>query len=225
MVPIFIGYDRRESIAASVLAHSIVKRSSLPVSITFINRHNIPAYYRPKGEFDSTDFSNARFMVPSLMDYQGWAIFMDCDMLCLGDIAALWNQRDGKYAVMVKKHNHVPKEAVKFLGATQTRYERKNWSSLMMMNCDKCRALEPYAVNTKPGLWMHRFQWLEDDEIGAIEGNWNYLLGVQELEESPLVHWTLGGPWFKAYQDCELASIWRDEYYDMLRGDNPDCAL
>ena len=87
-------------------------------------------------------------------------MFMDCDMLVLEDIAKLWALRDEKYAVMCVKHDHVPKEKTKFLGAQQTKYEKKNWSSVMLFNCAKCTALTPGYVNSASGLDLHRFNWL-----------------------------------------------------------------
>ena len=88
MIPIYIGYDRKETVAYHVLSHSILTRAQQPVSISPLNRENLkPAYWRPRGEFDSTDFSNSRFIVPYLQDYEGFAIFMDCDMLCRTDIS------------------------------------------------------------------------------------------------------------------------------------------
>jgi len=220
-IPIFIGWDDKEPIAYHVLAHSILKRSSLPVSITPLNRANLGGqFWRKRAEVDSTDFSNSRFIVPHLMEYDGWAIFMDCDMLCLGDIADLWNQRDDRYSVMVKKHTHTPKEETKFLDQIQSKYARKNWSSLMMFNSSNCRELTKHAVNGKPGLWMHRFEWLEDEEIGEIKGLWNHLIGVQGRVPQPkLVHWTLGGPWHK--HEDSYTQVWWDEYEDMLQGNNP----
>ena len=124
---------------------------------------------RPRGEHDSTEFSNARFMVPALCNYDGWAIFMDCDMLMLDDIGNLWDLRDDDYAVMCVHHDHVPKEETKFLGQPQTKFEKKNWSSVMLMNCAKCSALTPEYVNEATGLALHRFQWLDGDHlIGEI---------------------------------------------------------
>ena len=88
MIPIFIGHDSREILAWHVLAHSIIRRSSEPGSITPIGNAvtHKPVWWREKGQHDTTEFSNARFAVPALMGYQGWAMFMDCDMLCLADI-------------------------------------------------------------------------------------------------------------------------------------------
>jgi len=222
MIPIFIGYDHKEPIAYHVLAHSILKRSSYPVSITPLRRETMRGIYtRPRAEVDSTDFSNSRFMVPHLMGYKGWAIFLDADMLCLGDIAELWAQRDTKYAVMVKKHNHVPTEETKFLGQPQSAYERKNWSSLMLMNCGDCHVLTKSAVNTMPGLWLHRFGWVDSELIGEIEGGWNHLVGVNECNPfAKLPHYTLGGPWH-GYNDVEFSRHWYAELEDLEQGDNP----
>ena len=222
-VRIFIGYDRVESIAYHVLSHSILSRSSMPVEIIPLNKANLKReYWRPRGEFDSNEFSNSRWIVPHLCDYEGWAIFMDCDMLMLDDVAELWKQKDIRYTVMVKKHNHVPKEDIKFLGQKQTKYDRKNWSSLMLFNCAECKPLTKHIVNTmSPGLWFHKFEWLADEEIGEIKGAWNLLVGYDEPDLNPsLVHFTSGGPWH-GYKDIMYAADWTAELQDMLDGDNP----
>ncbi len=133
------------------------------------------------------------------MGFQGWAIFMDCDMLCRADISDLWALRDERFAVMCVQHDHQPTEASKFLGETQSAYPKKNWSSLMLLNCSRCQALTPEYVNSASGLDLHRFHWLDGDhQIGALPNRWNHLVGVQEpaSEEAALLHWTLGGPGF-----------------------------
>ena len=203
-IPIFIGYDERERAATNVLIDSLYQNSSISVSLTpLVTPHLEKAglYKRERDPKQSTAFSFTRFLVPYLMNYDGWAIFMDCDMLCQSDIANLWNQRDDKYALMCVKHEHNPKETKKFLGETQSPYPKKNWSSLMMLNCSKCQTLTVDYVNKASGLELHRFHWLNgDNEIGSINGDWNYLVNVQTNSDgfdSPLIHWTLGGPWFK----------------------------
>ena len=137
------------------------------------------------------------------MNYDGWAIFMDCDMLCQDDIANLWNQRDEKYSVMCVKHNHSPKNKTKFLGEIQTNYPMKNWSSLMLLNCPKCRNLNVDYINSASGLDLHRFNWLNNEnEIGEIKGSWNSLVkDSSDNNNASLIHWTLGGPWFKEQRD------------------------
>jgi hypothetical protein len=139
-------------------------------------------------------------------------------MLMLDDIANLWRLRDERYAVMVVKHNHVPQETVKFLGEPQTKYEKKNWSSVMLFNNARCTALTEEYVNTASGLELHQFKWLGDDQlIGALPQRWNHLVGYDPPRaDAALVHFTLGGPYFEEYADCEYADEWRRARDDML---------
>ena len=170
MIRVFIGYDAAERVATSVLAHSINVHASEPVAITPVMLSQLRGVFdRPRNELQSTEFSFSRFLTPWLAGYEGWAVFMDCDMIMREDIAELWKLRDDRYAVQVVKHMHVPKEEKKFLGQVQTKYEKKNWSSVMLMNCAKCKALTPEFVNTATGLQLHQFKWLGDDGlIGAL---------------------------------------------------------
>jgi lipopolysaccharide biosynthesis glycosyltransferase len=219
MIRIFIGYDQREAAAFSVLSHSIHRRASQPVAIAPVMLEQLKGVYRrERNPLQSTDFSFSRFLAPWLCGYEGWAVFMDCDQLVLDDIATLWALRDERYAVQVVKHHHVPKEEVKFLGEKQSKYEKKNWSSVMLMNCAKCRALTPEFVNSATGLELHQFKWLESDAmIGEIPSRWNHLVGYDAPRpDAALVHYTIGGPYFKEYENCEYSAEWRSELADML---------
>jgi hypothetical protein len=217
-IPIFIGYDRRERAAINVLIDSLYQHSTAPLAITPLVTPQLERqglYWRQRDARQSTDFSFSRFLVPALMNHQGWAIFMDCDMLCRGDIQELWNLRDEAYAVMCVQHNHQPDEQAKFLGETQSRYEKKNWSSLMLMNCSRCTTLTPDYVNSASGLQLHQFHWLAGDhEIGALPAAaWNHLVDVQDrnlADQALLLHWTLGGPWFREQRAMggPLAAEW-----------------
>ncbi|MBM5825620.1 MAG: hypothetical protein FJ054_09730 [Cyanobacteria bacterium M_surface_10_m2_119] len=226
-IPIFIGFDPRERAATNVLIDSLYQHSSMPLAITPLVTPQLEAqglYWRQRDPRQSTAFSFSRFLVPRLMNYDGWAIFMDCDMLCRSDIAELWALRDENYAVMVVQHQHVPNEEVKFLGEVQSRYEKKNWSSLMLFNTARCTALTPDYVNTSTGLELHRFHWLNDDNaIGALPlERWNHLVDVQDPSLAPgsaLLHWTLGGPWFRDQRTMggPLAAEWFSARDDMTR--------
>ena len=219
-IRVFIGYDTREAAAFSVLAHSIHARASQPVSIAPVMLSQLAGVFaRDVNPLQSTQFSFSRFLTPWLCGYEGWAIFMDCDMLVLDDIARLWALRDERHAVQVVKHVHVPREEVKFLGAVQTKYEKKNWSSVMLMNCARCRTLTPEYVNRASGLELHQFKWLDGDEaIGALPAKWNHLVGYDApRRDASLVHFTIGGPYFEEYRDCEYASEWFAERDAMLR--------
>jgi hypothetical protein len=220
MIRVFIGYDPREAVAYSVLAYSIQARASQPVSIAPLRLSQLKGVLtRERHPLQSTDFSFSRFLTPYLSGYAGWSVFMDCDMLMLEDIANLWKLRDDRYAVMVVKHNHVPNETVKFLGEPQSRYEKKNWSSVMLFNNARCRALTPEYVNRASGLELHQFKWLgNDDLIGPLPDRWNHLVGYNmRRRDAALVHYTLGVPCFDEYQNCEYAREWFAERDEMLR--------
>src|SRR4029079_1740995 len=148
-IDIFVGYDSKEIVAYHVLSQSIIKHSSLPVRFTPIYLQNIEAIFtRERSALQSTEFSFSRFLVPYLSNYKGWSLFLDCDMLARADLAELFSLRDDRYAVMVSKHDYVPKDSVKFLGQVQTRYEKKNWSSAVLFNNARCRELTTEYVNT-----------------------------------------------------------------------------
>ena len=219
-IRVFIGYDPVEAVAFSVLAHSIHAHASQPVSITPVKLSELEGVYRrERNPLQSTEFSFSRFLTPYLCGYEGWAVFMDCDMLVRDDIAKLWALRDERYAVQVVKHRHVPKEETKFLGAVQTKYEKKNWSSVMLMNCARCTALTPEYVNAASGLELHQFKWLAGDHlIGDLPHAWNHLVGYDAPRpDASLVHYTIGGPYFEEYADCEYADEWRRNRDAMLR--------
>ena len=216
---LFIGYDPRESVAFYTLAHSILRRASIPVTITALMQSQLEGLYtRTRGPTESTEFSLTRFLVPALSGFRGRSVFMDCDMLCRTDIAGLEAeaQRQPDKAVLVCRHDYVPSTSRKFLDQPQTRYERKNWSSLMVFNNERCRALTPDYVNTAPGLDLHRFRWIPDLEIGALALEWNWLVGEYEYsEKAKIVHYTIGGPYFPQYRDCDYAQEWFREFESM----------
>jgi len=219
-IRVFIGYDSREAVAFDVLAHSIQRHATQPVSITPVRLDQLEGLFRrDRNPLQSTEFSFSRFLTPYLCGYDGWAVFMDCDMLVRADIARLWALRDERYAVQVVKHLHVPREEVKFLGAVQTKYEKKNWSSVMLMNCARCTRLTLEYVNTASGLELHQFKWLEGDQlIGALPHEWNHLVGFDAPRaDASLVHFTTGGPYFDEYRDCEYSDEWFAEREDMAR--------
>jgi lipopolysaccharide biosynthesis glycosyltransferase len=212
MLKIFIGFDPNETVAYHTLCHSIITRASKPVSITPLILSQLPMT-RIRDPRQSTEFAFSRFLVPYLCNYEGRAIFMDCDMLCLTDISLMdaYDMR-GK-SVMVVKHDYKPKTVTKFLGQVQTRYEKKNWSSVMMFNNRYCRKLTPEYVNKASGLELHQFHWTDENMIGELPKVWNHLVGEYEPDPNAcIVHYTLGGPYFKDYENCEYSVEWFEEF-------------
>ena len=215
MLQVYIGFDPREEIAFHVLEHSIMERSSAPVSIAPLDKRKLlQIYKRPRGPTESTEFALTRFLVPLLSEFRGWSLFMDCDMLCRADIAQLFAhaERQKDQAVLVCKHDYVPKSARKFLNQVQTAYARKNGSSLMLFNNERCRALSADYVNGATGLELHRFAWVDDALIGSLPLEWNWLVDEYDYRpDAKIVHFTRGGPWFPEFKGVDYSDEWRAE--------------
>lgn len=216
MLNIYIGYDGEEPVAYHTLVHSIQRHASVPVSIAPLKRSLLGSLYsRPRGPAESTEFSLTRFLVPALSGFKGWSLFMDCDMLCRADIATLFRFREGQAgkAVLVCKHDYAPDPSRKFLNQVQTSYPRKNWSSVMLLNGERCKALAPEYVNTAPGLDLHRFRWISDADIGELPLEWNWLVAEYPYRtDAKIVHFTRGGPYFTEFRDCDYAEEWFAEF-------------
>jgi hypothetical protein len=227
---VFIGHDSREAEATEVCEFSMRKRSSAPL---FVQRLSEPAlrhaglYWRQwkmigNQRVDlkdnrpfSTLFAFSRFAVPSLMQHEGWALFVDSDFLFLSDVAEIFEAADPRFAVQVVMRGPMETGPVKMDGQSQHSYARKNWSSLILWNCGhrSNQRLTLQQVNAMSGAWLHGFSWLDDSEIGPLDPRWNWLSRVdQKPIGNPLaVHFTLGIPSFRGYEDSPYAEVWRDE--------------
>ena len=165
----------------------------------------------------ATEFAISRFLTPHLAS-SGWALFQDCDMMARSNYARLFDGLGpwSPYAVMCVKHKYAPKPGLKMDGQVQAAYDRKNWSSFMLFNCDhpSNKKLTVEMINTLPGRDLHRFCWLEDNEVGEIDPGWNCLVGEQpEPDVIRNIHYTQGGPWFRGYENAPYAQQWRRELY------------
>jgi lipopolysaccharide biosynthesis glycosyltransferase len=213
MIPIFIGYDPREAVAYHVCSNSIVRQVSQPVSLNPLALRNL-GFYVEKHTDGSNHFIYSRFLVPHLMEHRGWAIFMDGDMLLRDDITRLWELRDPSKAVMVVKHDYQTRMTEKYLGSKNENYPRKNWSSVVLWNCEHPanRALTPEFVQSATGAQLHRFTWLDDELIGELPKVWNWLpdeFGANP--EAKLLHFTLGTPCFHEFATTPMADEWHRE--------------
>ena len=221
---VFIGYDPREDIAYQVCKHSILKHQP-DADVRPLKQSELRDggwYTRSADKLASTEFTFTRFLIPELANFNGWAVFMDCDMILTTDIKELFDQADDRYAVMCVKHDYKVKEEFKMDGQKQTIYPRKNWSSVVLWNCGhpSNKVVDQDMVNEKElnGAYFHRFNWLNDEEIGELDHTWNYLVGVyDDIEKPNIIHYTEGGPWFENYRDCEFNELWKQELYDMFK--------
>ena len=213
MINIFIGYDHREAIAYHVCANSIIRHASKPISFTPLALQNMQDYQETHTD-GSNQFIYSRFLVPHLMEYKGWAIFMDGDMLVRDDIEKLWALRDDSKAVMVVKHDYKTKMTEKYLGAKNENYPRKNWSSVILWNCEHAanKVVTPGFIETATGAQLHRFTWLADELVGELPNVWNWLpdeFGANQ--DAKLLHYTLGTPSFHDFATTPMGDEWHRE--------------
>jgi len=220
LVRLVVGFDPRETVAYHVFCQSVIDGASLPVSFLPLAEKSL-AGYRETHQDGSNRFTYTRFLTPFLMDFTGWAIFADGDMVCRQDIAQLWALRDPSKAVQVVKHDYLTKSPTKYLGNKNENYPRKNWSSLILWNCEHLgnRCLTPDFIGSRDGSYLHRFHWLEDNEIGELDTTWNWL--AIEYDGNPnanIVHYTLGTPCFQDYRDSPDSDYWHQALADTLQG-------
>jgi lipopolysaccharide biosynthesis glycosyltransferase len=212
-IPIFIGYDPREAVAYHTCVNSIIRHASRPVCIVPLAL-NLLEDYRETHTDGSNHFIYSRFLVPHLMEHQGHAIFIDGDMIVRDDIAQLWELRDVTKDVQVVKHDYQTRMPVKYLGSKNENYPRKNWSSVILWNCNSFpnRVLTPDYVMSSTGAHLHRFAWLDDARIGELPPEWNWL--PDEYGPNPdakLLHYTLGTPCFHEFADTPQGNLWHQE--------------
>ena len=225
MIKIFIGFDPREAVAYHVCCNSIIRQSSATLSFTPMALTNL-ADYKEMHSDGSNHFIYSRFLVPHLMSYQGWALFIDGDMLVRDDIAKLWALRDESKAVICVHHNYKTRAPVKYLGSRNQDYPRKNWSSVVLWNCGHPanRAVTPEFIENATGAQLHRFTWLEDSLIGELPIEWNWLPDEFGPNlDAKLLHYTLGTPCFHEYADTPMGAEWHRErmlmdYSDQYKG-------
>ena len=213
MINVFIGFDPREAVAYHVCVNSLIRHASQPLALTPLALKNLSGYRETHND-GSNNFIYSRFLVPSLMQHQGWALFIDGDMLLRADVAELWALRDESKAVMCVHHDYKTKAQDKYLGTKNHDYPRKNWSSVVLWNCGHAanRGVTPEFVMSSTGAQLHRFTWLDDSLVGEVPIAWNWLpdeFGANA--DAKLLHWTLGAPCFHEYAGVPMADEWHRE--------------
>lgn len=213
-IPIFIGYDPREAVAYHTCANSIIRQASKPVAIIPLALNLFNDYTETHTD-GSNQFIYSRFLVPHLMGYQGHAIFIDGDMIVRGDIVELWEQRSSYMDVQVVKHDYKTRMTEKYLGAKNEDYPRKNWSSVILWNCNSWtnRRLTPDWIENATGAELHRFTWIPDERIGELPREWNWLPDEYGPNlDAKLLHYTLGTPCFHEFATTPQGDEWHREH-------------
>lgn len=234
---VFVGYDPNEDLSFRVCKNSLERLSKdvqvVPLSSRELRRlglfkrrwfidENGQMWDHEDGKPCSTEFSFTRFLVPEIcrqLGHDGPALFVDSDFLFLAPADELFDMFDPNYAVQVVKFNWQPINSFKKEMSLQTRYNRKLWSSLVLWNVPANSNLTGEIVNTAVGSHLHAFGWLPDEFIGELPAEWNHIPGVSEpLDFFPkAVHYSLGGPWLKDFEDKELSYLWQTELESLPR--------
>lgn len=212
LIKVVVGFDQREAVAYHTFCQSIIERASIPVSFTPLAINSLEGYKETHAD-KSNDFIYSRFLTPYLNQFTGWAIFADGDMICQADIKGLWDLRDESKALLVVKHNYQTKSHQKYLGNINQDYPRKNWSSVILWNCNhpKHKILTPDFIAQQTGKYLHRLSWLDDNDIGELPKEWNWLaIEYPENIKAKLIHYTLGTPCFKDYKNTAMSDLWHD---------------
>jgi lipopolysaccharide biosynthesis glycosyltransferase len=221
MLKIFVGMDLKvEPVAYAVFCQSVIEHSSIPVSFTPMALNTLSEYTETHKD-GSNAFIYSRFLVPYLCGFKGMALWVDGDMIVRSDIAELLWEFQQDEAVKVVKHHYQTKHPVKYLGAKNEDYPKKNWSSVMLWNCGHHlnKQLTPKFVMEKDGKYLHRFEWLKypEEQVGKLDETWNWLETEYEYNaDAKLVHHTLGTPCFKDYQNTDYSQEWWDTYQRMI---------
>lgn len=218
MIRLFCGYDEREAIGFHVFMHSVLQRSSEFVTFSALRSTGVPV--------GSNAFTYSRFLVPWLCKFKGHAIFCDAsDMLMQDDIAKLDALFDPSYAVQVVKHApYKTQHPVKYRGTSlqcpNRDYPRKNWASVMVINCEhhawKWTLAAPIEIKTA-NVGTLQFDFMTPDSIGELPAQWNVLADEgHPIAGASLLHFTAGLPCFPAYAKTPGAELWRREQREMM---------
>lgn len=213
-VKFYVGYDSTCPQASKVCYDSINKWVD---DVQLLKLDELSVYKRARDPNQATEFSFTRFLVPYLNNYKGWAVFCDGDFLWINDPSALSQYCDSQYAVLCVKHDISPEHLtdVKMDGKKQLWYPRKNWSSLMLFNCEHplTKHLTPDAVNTFSAGYLHQMEWAET-AIGELPTKFNHLVGYYPpSDDICALHYTDGIPLYTGYENCEYSDVWL-EYYN-----------
>lgn len=216
ILDLFVGYDPREEIGSHVFLASVLAHTTIPVRITHLGRTMLERRLGEHFSSGSNDFTTTRFLVPYLMDFSGFAVFMDgADMVTHGDLAELLGYEDPLLAVRVVQHDYKTRHPRKYRGSSMESdnqdYARKQWASVMMFNCahPAWRKYTPEFVAQQSKLDLLQFKGFHPASIGSLPLEWNWL--VDEMgpnDHAKVLHWTAGVPVFPGHRDAPMATDW-----------------
>ena len=219
-ITVVVGFDQREAVAYHTFCQSVIEKSTIPVQFIplAINTLN---FYEEQHKDGGNKFIYSRFLTPYICEFKGFAVYADGDMICNENIYEIVKLFDPSKAVQLVKHDYKTKRHIKYFGNKNTNYPRKNWSSLVIFNCQhpSNAVLTPQFIQEHDGAYLHRFQWLQDNEIGELDLKWNYLaIEYDPCSDAKLIHYTLGTPCLKEFKETEMSDVWWKTYKNTIEG-------
>jgi hypothetical protein len=187
VIRVFAGYDSRQPLAFNCLQHSIHRHTKRRVVVEPLMLERLPMMRR-----GLTEFTYSRFLVPWLCDYEGYAIFMDSDVVVTGDVGELLGVTQAGPDVYVMKD--------------QPRFE---WPSVMVFENYGCKVLTPEFVddNENPLLDLH---W---GTVGTLPPEWNHCVGyAKPTRDAKLYHYTQGIPCWPETRGLPEDDVWFEEF-------------
>lgn len=168
MIRIFVGTpaNNEDLECQAVLDYSLRKHASQPIEITWMmlsHDPDSPWYSDPKTRKGwntktwATPFSPLRWGIPAACNYEGLAIYMDCDQIAMADIAELWSQPipDGKALLM-----------------------KGGASCVMLLDCARLKPLLPEATKLRETQGLYRdVRKSVIKHAAEFKGDWNCLDG------------------------------------------------
>ena len=219
-ITIVVGFDQREAIAYHTFCQSILEKTTIPIQFVPLAINSL-YFYNEYHNDGTNNFIYSRFLTPYICDFKGFAVYADGDMICNADISELADLFDTSKAVQLVKHDYKTKRSIKYFGNENKNYPRKNWSSMVIFNCQHPanRVLTPQFIQEHDGAFLHRFQWLQDYEIGELDSTWNYLaIEYKPRKDAKLIHYTLGTPCLVDFKEAEMSDIWWKTYDRVIEG-------
>jgi len=211
MFRVFIGWDPRDQEAAELCRYTLLKNSTLPLTVQFLKLEdcvNGQLYKRKEDAEASSQYTYLRYYIPHLMAHKGLAVYCDPGCIWLSDIRELFQHTSDRAAIHLVKHNYKPTAEFKLDNKPQHQYRKKAWTSVMLLNCSHSshKKLTAEMVNTSSAQYLHNLEWLNNNDIWSLDPAWNWIPGLykESNDGTPkVIHFTEGGPWLQNCQRVE----------------------
>ncbi len=217
VIRVYVGTDRSQLLAVSVLEHSIKRHTTAKVEVIPMLDLPVPTPTDPRNG-QRTGFSYSRFCIPKLAGYEGKAIYMDADMLVFNDIRELSNIPFDGAKIIIQEEVKFEEMTTQKVGAPK---KRKKQCAVMLLDCSQ---LDWNIENIVEGFDSEKYDYedlmyemciLDESEVKyGVPFEWNSLEHYDR--DTRLIHYT--DVYTQPWSECgnELAYLWFAEVRLML---------